>query len=229
MKLLICSDIHADFHYRGIAFLTKEECDVILIAGDLGTPETLYDTLAELGELKKPVVYVLGNHDYVDWPRDEVDAECARVEAQYPHVQRMENSMVTIGHRRFLGGTLWYAAKPDKGFFDFRRIPGLKNWYREANKATLDYILENAGPDDIVVTHHLPSWKSVHPKWQNADNSFFVCPEAEPVIEATQPMLWIHGHTHDVCDYMYGATRVLCNPLGYPHENKGWRPLVIDV
>ena len=26
---------------------------------------------------------------------------------------------------------------------------------------------------------------------------------------------WIHGHTHDACDYMIGDTRVLCNPRGY--------------
>ena len=33
-----------------------------------------------------------------------------------------------------------------------------------------------------------------------------------------QPKLWIHGHTHDRCDYAIGNTRVVANPLGYPTE-----------
>ena len=32
--------------------------------------------------------------------------------------------------------------------------------------------------------------------------------------------LWIHGHTHDSCDYRLGdsrrSVRVVCNPRGYP-------------
>ena len=27
--------------------------------------------------------------------------------------------------------------------------------------------------------------------------------------------VWIHGHTHESCDYVEQGTRVLCNPRGY--------------
>jgi predicted phosphodiesterase len=37
-----------------------------------------------------------------------------------------------------------------------------------------------------------------------------VIPENETV--------WIHGHSHDRCDYRIGKTRVVANPLGYPNE-----------
>lgn len=30
--------------------------------------------------------------------------------------------------------------------------------------------------------------------------------------------LWIHGHSHDRCDYLLGKTRIIANPLGYPNE-----------
>ena len=33
-----------------------------------------------------------------------------------------------------------------------------------------------------------------------------------------QPKLWIHGHSHDRCDYSLGKTRVVANPMGYPKE-----------
>ncbi len=50
------------------------------------------------------------------------------------------------------------------------------------------------------------------------------------IIEEQQPALWVHGHTHDSCDYHVGATRVVCNPKGYEYENKAFDPeLVVRV
>ena len=48
-------------------------------------------------------------------------------------------------------------------------------------------------------------------------NAFFVCHMAAHVRER-QPKLWIHGHSHDRCDYRLVQTRVVANPPGYPKE-----------
>jgi hypothetical protein len=42
----------------------------------------------------------------------------------------------------------------------------------------------------------------------------------EGLIERYQPAGWIHGHTHDPCDYELFRTRVVCNPRGYPGEHR---------
>jgi len=34
--------------------------------------------------------------------------------------------------------------------------------------------------------------------------------------------LWLHGHTHNNFDYNVNGTRVVCNPMGYPHPFGGW-------
>jgi len=58
--------------------------------------------------------------------------------------------------------------------------------------------------------------RSITPRYRNSSpNCFFVCPEAEDILRKQSPRLWVHGHTHDSVDYHLGATRVLCNPLGY--------------
>ena len=50
------------------------------------------------------------------------------------------------------------------------------------------------------------------------------------MIEEQRPALWVHGHTHDSCDYQVGVTRVVCNPRGYEDENKRFDPeLVVTV
>ena len=41
---------------------------------------------------------------------------------------------------------------------------------------------------------------------------------APEYLRAHAPKLWIHGHTHERCDYQLGTTRVVANPLGYPNE-----------
>jgi hypothetical protein len=54
---------------------------------------------------------------------------------------------------------------------------------------------------------------------RSATNAYFVS-DVTSCIREHQPKLWVHGHTHDRCDYMLGETRVVANPLGYPNEPK---------
>jgi Icc-related predicted phosphoesterase len=232
MKLLIASDIHTDHGMSGLSAIRRnaKDADVVIVAGDIGTPKTLYISLAELAKTNKPVVYVLGNHDHILAYSDEVFAICEQAAIDYPNLHLLNDSHVTIDGQRFIGSTLWYNTTKDPTFFDFAYIPNFSNWYKKANRDTLDYFLETIEPNDVVITHHMPSHRSVHPRWINSPyNRFFVCPEAEPIIEATQPKMWIHGHTHDTVDYAYGKTRVVCNPCGYPGENPRWCPVILEI
>jgi hypothetical protein len=55
-------------------------------------------------------------------------------------------------------------------------------------------------------------------------NAFFVC-DMVPHVRERQPKVWIHGHSHDRCDYLLGKTRVVTNPHGYPNEIRPYRLL----
>ncbi|BEP38497.1 hypothetical protein GmRootV59_54220 (plasmid) [Variovorax sp. V59] len=56
-----------------------------------------------------------------------------------------------------------------------------------------------------------------------------------PIEFFQEPVLWVHGHTHDSFDYQVGGRRVACNPRGYMNwhgkfENRDFNPgLVIEV
>ncbi len=91
----------------------------------------------------------------------------------------------------------------------------------------LENQLSLSGPwiKNVVVTHHAPSIGSLHPRYNephikginpgfmsNLEYLFHDFPERID--------LWIHGHVHDHFDYHIGDTRIVCNPRGYPHENK---------
>lgn len=90
------------------------------------------------------------------------------------------------------------------------------------------WLAENVRGGDVVVTHHLPSPRSTHQKYTGSPlNRFFLATmslELEQLMFDRKPALWVHGHTHETCDYRVGVTRVVCNPRGYDgHEiNPAW-------
>lgn len=74
----------------------------------------------------------------------------------------------------------------------------------------------------VVVTHHFPHKNSCAPRWANEPlTAIYGSHVPNELLRSAS--LWIHGHTHDSCNYRIGdskrSVRVVCNPRGYP---VGW-------
>lgn len=224
MKLLVVSDLHLEFHRdHGNTLFRKlgSEADTLVIAGDFTTCSGLLDAFDEVCAKYENVVYVLGNHEFYGG-YDYMDLYPVMNQAmeRNPNLHWLENGTTEINGQRFIGGALWFrdcaqARANTHWLNDFRSIKGFKDWVYEKNLETISYLEENVREDDIVVTHHLPSPQSTPKRFRGNDfNCYFVC-DMEPLIAKVQPKLWVHGHTHDSCDYKLGETRVVCNPFGY--------------
>ena len=105
---------------------------------------------------------------------------------------------------------------------------------------TRDYIMQildmNKDKKCVVVTHHTPSFQSMHPMYANDGlmNGGYHSELSEYILDRPQIKLWTHGHTHNSFDYTIGDTRVVCNPRGYESnswkEQTGWDPeKVVEV
>lgn len=72
----------------------------------------------------------------------------------------------------------------------------------------------------VVMTHHLPSWRSIPENHAGSPLNWAYASDLDPFIE-THPQIktWVHGHTHNNQDYTIGDTRILCNPRGYASPN----------
>ncbi|MEO6269823.1 MAG: metallophosphoesterase [Lautropia sp.] len=85
----------------------------------------------------------------------------------------------------------------------------------------------------VVVTHHLPSWRSVAPAFLHAVSNAAFASDLDALFDPVS--LWVHGHTHHSLDYRAGTTRVVANPRGYAlksgaDENPRFDPaLVVDI
>ncbi len=85
-----------------------------------------------------------------------------------------------------------------------------------------------------MVVHHCPRAESVAPHWvDHSLNPCFASRLPDEVLLGAG--LWVHGHTHESCEYRIGAARVVCNPRGYPlssgaNENRAFNPgLLLEV
>jgi Icc-related predicted phosphoesterase len=278
MQIQPVSDVHLEFFQPANAFLGRigvhPVADVIVLAGDIDKGEKSFRQAADLVQRAgKPVVWLPGNHEA--YGEDLVELTRKYAASHFEGVHTLLDSAVVIDGVRFVGGTLWtdfalYEGSVrmpeieeamgwvESGLNDFRLIAyhGLRFSAAQAaglHAATRKFIAEQlATPFEgktVVVTHHAPHGKSVHPKYQPGQrvldsarklpgenqnwrlNPGFVS-RLDDLVE--QADLWIHGHIHDSMDYRVGKCRVVANPRGYPlrqtgnliqWENAAWEPL----
>ena len=253
MKLHILSDLHLSV--AGFE-VPQTDADVIILAGDIARPK---EAIAWASALAKPVLYVPGNHEFYGSSIASTAQEMKRL-CSGTDIQVLDDDAVVIGGVRFLGSTLWTdfqlfgegekreeAVSQALSFIrDFSRIqmddasgavftPDLSfvEFTRHANWLE-DQLAASFEGKTVVITHHAPSPKSIHPRFEGSPfNACFVS-DAERLIDGRRAVLWIHGHTHDSYDYVVNGTRVVCNPRGYAkggvNENPHFDPaLVIEV
>ena len=69
----------------------------------------------------------------------------------------------------------------------------------------------------VVITHHAPSFKSIHPNYidQTLINGAYSSNLEQFIIDRPDILVWISGHIHHPQDYMIGETKILANPRGY--------------
>jgi predicted phosphohydrolase len=211
-----------------------DEYDICIIAGDLASAPYLSQAIENCKQTFKNIIYIMGNHECYSSSIKRVREFLKTVESDTFHV--LDNSTCTIDGQRFVGGTMWFRPDPQPRYRremnDFRKIKHAKKEIFEENERFLQFMKKvNVTVDDIVITHHLPSYRSVHPMFTgSALNPYFVC-EMDGFIQESQPKLWIHGHTHTSSDYTLGVTRVYCNPYGYLSydENPRFQLSAIEV
>lgn len=66
----------------------------------------------------------------------------------------------------------------------------------------------------VVVTHHAPSFRSIHPGYRDSAVNGAYATNLEHLMGG-KIKLWLHGHVHNHNDYVINDTRVISNPRGY--------------
>lgn len=253
LKLQIVSDLHLS--QAGFA-LPATDADAIVLAGDVARPK---DAIAWARALPKPVLYVPGNHEFYGASLPSTRALLHELAAG-SHVHVLDDRAIVFDGVRILGSTLWtdfllFGAGEQRAtaieaatrfMRDFQRIrvrddedtlftpDACAALFRQHADWLQGALAQPHDGPTVVITHHAPSPRSVHPRFTGSPvNACFVS-QAEHLLGGDRVQLWVHGHTHDSFDYEVAGTRVLCNPRGYVRdgvtENAAFDPaLVVSV
>lgn len=251
MRLRILSDLHLEHQNPLPDLWDREDYDVIIAAGDLhGSCAQAVEILAPFG----PSVFVPGNHEHFGHILQD-NLQTGRALATKTQVSFLARDIVVIDGVRFIGATLWtdYAlyrttkhsmviagqSLDDHRVIKYREASGhiarFMPWHTRAEHlADLMFLAQTlAEPFDghtVVVTHHLPSNRSIAPRFASSVLNPTFASDLDHIIEQFQPALWVHGHTHNVSDYQIGKTRIVCNPRGYGAQNAVFDPrLTIEI
>jgi predicted phosphodiesterase len=233
MRLHVLSDLHLEF---GVFDSPQTDADVVVLAGDIHIGRNGRAWIRQTFR-DKPVVYVLGNHEYYRNAIPVLTDNLQR-ESEGSHIHLLERSIVEIGDFTFLGCTLWTdfkfggnpeaakaAAEDTMSDYKLIRVSPEYRRLRASDTArffalSVQWLKEELSKRDparvVIVTHHAPSPKS-NPAYHLGSelNPSFVS-DLNEFIEKSSIPLWVHGHTHYCCDYQIGRTRILSNQRGYP-------------
>lgn len=202
-----------------------------------------YDFFHTVAPRYNKVFYVMGNHEHY---RGRFDRTKERLKEIVPvNVSILENEVEEYNGVMFMGATLWTNLNNGDALTsyhikhmlnDYRCV---QNYYPESNlyhKLTPEHTFEvccntmkffrnmwkeHKDKPFVVITHHAPSFASVSPTYihDTIMNGGYASEFSEDILDHENIKVWIHGHMHDLSDYMIGDTRILCNPRGYlPYE-----------
>jgi len=233
-----------------ISTKTDKNFDVLVIAGDIGhyNDDNIY-FLELISKLYKKVFVTWGNHDLYLLPDQAGKYEYNsfnRLNELKEKVKELNNVIFLDGEKieyediTFWGSGLWYDVLDINHWANYMNDAGLIFDRREPYKIIMSYELyatkfnfntnrlykkeyakvKQLDKANVIISHIPPV--SFNFSGNMGDNYYFV-PYGEEIIEKVKPKMWIFGHIHTKRDKKFNGCRLICNPLGYPDENRDFK------
>jgi predicted phosphodiesterase len=223
---------------------------ILVLAGDIGYPSTekYWKFIEDCSLQYYKVILITGNHEYYNTHSikhykfstsdkiltiEETDILIKEKIKKYINCYFLQKDAVIIDGFTFLGTTLWSNIPIDERKNIEYVVNDYKYIYKNANtnvsaKDTteihndqLDWLNKNITDNCIIITHHLPTKRLSHEKYEKYKlyNSAFMTELNEMFTDKIK--MWICGHTHTPMSYVDKVTGIhmITNPLGYEKEN----------
>lgn len=241
MKIQYASDLHLEFKDNA-SYLKHHPMDVtgdiLILAGDIGylgdknyASHPFWDWASENF---RQVIVAMGNHEFYK------SSDISTLEDGYKlpirhNVAAYYNGVASIDDIDIIVSTLWSeislkeAAYTEQVISDFRRIlyegePLTFSDFNREHRKCLAFIKstvsESKAKHKIVVTHHVPSFQMLCPKFKDSKANGAFTVELEDYIRTSDIDYWIYGHSHYNVDVRIGNTLCISNQLGYVFHNE---------
>lgn len=236
MKIRLLSDLHQEFRpetFRQHQFIKHQGEDVTILAGDIAVGAKSVAEVLEMFLLAghRKIIYVPGNHEFYGKYYTETMQDLGTVCHDRDVVLLQPGTVYTKDNVVFFGGTLWTNFCEDatteslcrEMISDFRVIRGFSPamcktlYYNDLSWIKRVY-QKYSGYKKVIVTHFLPAQECVDVRYAGSALNKYFANDLGEWIKLLDDTTWMYGHTHCEADFKLGNTRMICNPLGYPHE-----------
>jgi predicted phosphodiesterase len=244
MKIKVVSDLHLEACDQGHGVPDLGEGEILILGGDIlcarhfkkdGPLKKVYnDFLQRCVKNFDEVLYIQGNHESYSF---HYDTTLKVLKEHLPSsIHLLENDYVKIKDWVFLGATLWTDFRKEnplemmeasRFLNDYKTIRIGSNYrklrpedtlefHKKSKQFLLDTLLMFENQKVWVLTHHAPSYQSIHPKYRmETTNGSFASHLDDLILDHPQVKYWSHGHTHESFRYRINECEVICNPRGY--------------
>lgn len=243
INITILSDIHLECNdFDKIHTIA----DWAFICGDIGNPfSNKYSKFIDDISKKYLHIFIIsGNHEYHQlkfhkrnktfahiYSIEEVNAKIESICNNYTNVHYMNKRVIEINNIKIVGCTLWSKCNDDT-MCDISNIKNFSNEkYREIHAEHKKFLEENTKEKTkttIVMTHHMPSYKLIHPIFKGSHINSFFCSDMEYLMNNID--YWFYGHTHKTNDIIINNCRCINNAKGHSSENTGYnKDLLLEL
>jgi predicted MPP superfamily phosphohydrolase len=228
-------------------FKSGEIGDILCLCGDIGYPEmqNYSDFIDFCSKYFKYVFIISGNHEYYSLKNNNktiqntnelIETICKK----YTNVHFLNNKTIYLEEcdMHIIGSTLWVEIDDT---FDMSKCPfnDFKNIYYNYDgakyKLNTDFMdlmyfesvefleeelekLKDTKSKVIILTHHLPSFKLIAPKYKSNPTNFLYASNLDHFFDKFKINYWLSGHSHSPNNIKLNNTTLLLNPIGYPGE-----------
>jgi predicted phosphodiesterase len=233
MKIQYISDIHLE--YLSEIPKINPVGDVLVLAGDIGHPfSSIYKNfLIDMNKKFKKIFLITGNHEFYIMEKnnsmEEIDDNIKNIITNYNlnNITYLDDSYEDYEGFRFCGSTLWSKIIDQKYLNnDMTFIKNMSIEFRNElfnnSYEFINAITKDSNIPIIMITHHLPSFDLINSVYRTEKyNNYNQCYASNCNQLFKDPIkIWFFGHTHKDCDKDINGIKFLCNPIGYPDENK---------
>ncbi|QKF94308.1 metallo-dependent phosphatase [Fadolivirus algeromassiliense] len=233
-KFQYISDIHLE--YRNVLPTIKPIANNLALLGDIGNPfkENYLHFMRHASQNWDRIFIISGNHEYWQskYNYNDVDNKIQELVSQFNNIHFLNNTSYECDDYIVLGTTLW--SKINKSPL---KIMGDDLYIKSNNRAitfdelnNLHVIAKNWLSDNIynskkpllILTHHLPSYKLIIPKYKSGIFAPYQDRFASDLDHLIKDPVkfWLCGHSH--CNIEMKINNILCgiNAFGYNKQSE---------
>lgn len=237
-KIRYFSDLHLEFIKpnkieKFIRKIPPGMDEICILAGDIGNPyQKNYDIFMNyISKNFKKTFCIPGNHEYYNKTKtiQETNEFMDAYFQQFDNITFLNNTHEIYDNYCFIGTTLWSnITNPKYEINDIHCIPNFDYIeYNRLHQLSVDFLQDaiEKNQNCIVITHHVPSSVLIDVKYKTPEmmpyNQWFCC-NMDDLIQRNGNKIkyWIYGHTHTSSYVIMNEISFLCNPIGYPNENR---------